>query len=123
MKKFITSFAIISVLGLGTVAAQIDSPHNYKRLAVPQKPKAGLTVNQGNFQNNINSVHNYKRQNPQNIASESSLVLNVPVLKAPILNPLLSPNHYKAHFKTLNNTEAYAQSRQRQATKPDSLTR
>gem|GEM_PF-4770761 len=110
------SLLVVSALSSATaVLAQnvgLNSPHNYKRPVFQQNQNAqsGVSVQRGQFQNNIGSVHNYKRQKTGvNMASESSLVLNVPLLPPPTLNPLLSPGHYKVHFKSFDAVQELAQ--------------
>ncbi len=120
MKTFVQSLLAVSMLSIGTALAQangLESPHNYKRPAVQQKqaPEAGLIVKKGDFQNNMSSVHNYKRQGSFNHAPESSLVLNVPTLKAPVLNPLWSASNYKVYFRPIRNREELAQRKPRQS--------
>lgn len=114
MKALIQSVLAVSLLSATAVFAQnvgLNSPNNYKRPVFQQNqnPQGGVVVQRGQFQNNLNSVHNYKRQGSTNTALESSLVLNVPVLPPPTLNPLLLPGHYKVHFRPLGVVQELAQ--------------
>ena len=117
MKKFLQSFALIAVLGITTTFAQssIDSPHNYKRYSVPQKkaPVNGFTsvvTPQASyqFQHNLTSLHNYKRQGKADFSSEALLSFSVPAVKPNALNPLVLPNNYKIYFRPLTIDEQIA---------------
>lgn len=109
MKNFIKyAFAFIA-FSSGSVYAQkssIDSPHNYKRPVFQQRKALAESNNvtiysqpSHQIQNNISSVHNYKRQGRVDFTSEAALAVQMPT--NPItFNPLLSSNNYKAHFTT-----------------------
>ncbi|MEZ4904602.1 MAG: hypothetical protein R2822_24070 [Spirosomataceae bacterium] len=109
MKKFISSILTITLLGTTVSVAQrasVDSPHNYKR-PVSQKTKSATTeeridrVAPLKLQNNVMSVHNYKRQGSTSFAQESIVAVNVPPLNVQPLNPLLIQHHYKGHFEPI----------------------
>lgn len=109
MKNFIKyAFAFIAISSSSVYAqkSSIDSPHNYKR-PVFQQRKALTESNSvtiysqpsHQIQNNISSVHNYKRQGRVDFTSEAALAIQMPT--NPItFNPLVSSNNYKAHFTT-----------------------
>jgi hypothetical protein len=104
------TFLAIMAMGAGSVYAQkssIDSPHNYKRPVFQQhkaltKSNAIQISSQSDYkiQNNLSSVHNYKRQGTANFAFESALVISRPSSSPMQLNPILSSSNYKSHFHT-----------------------
>lgn len=109
MKNFIKyAFALIAFSSNSVYAqkSSIDSPHNYKR-PVFQQHKALVESNNvtiysqpsHQIQNNISSVHNYKRQGRVDFTSEAALAVQIPT-NSITFNPLLSSNNYKAHFTT-----------------------
>jgi hypothetical protein len=128
MKNFVKTFLAVMALGSGSVYAQkssIDSPHNYKR-PVFQQRKALTESNalqissQSSYkiQNNLSSVHNYKRQGTSNFATESALVISKPIVEPTLLNPLISPNHYKANFQSTEFGKQFAIRNMRLKQKP-----
>lgn len=109
MNSFIKYAFAFLAFSSGSVYAQkssIDSPHNYKRPVFQQRKAWAESNNVTVFsqpwhqiQNNISSVHNYKRQGGVDFISEAALAVQMPT--NPItFNPLLASNHYKAHFTT-----------------------
>lgn len=109
MKNFIKyAFAFIAISSSSVYAqkSSIDSPHNYKRPVFQQRKALAENNNvtiysqpSHQIQNNISSVHNYKRQGQVDFTSEAALAVQMPT--NPItFNPLLSSNNYKAHFTT-----------------------
>ncbi|AEI50063.1 hypothetical protein [Runella slithyformis] len=110
MKSFIQSCVAVILLSSSSVVAQsasINSPHNYKR-PVSQRAsqsQAALVVPSNErpvplkLQNNLTSVHNYKRQGTTNFAQEATVVMSVPTIGIEPQNPLVLPNHYKSHAK------------------------
>jgi hypothetical protein len=134
MKSFIHSCIAVVLLGTSTVLAQkasIDSPHNYKR-PVSQRTtqsQTALTVPSDEravplrLQNNVASVHNYKRQGSVNFHREATVVMSVPVIGIEPQNPLLFPNHYKSHVKPAPVEERVALKKEKSNVKTDTLSR
>ena len=107
MKSFITTIAAVALLGTTSVMAQLNSPHNYKR-PVSQKSttkSANIVVEVEDrvaplkLNNNVASVHNYKRQGSANFQQESIVALSAPVIGNSPQNPTALPNYYKSQFK------------------------
>lgn len=133
MKSFIHSCMAVVLFSTSTVLAQrasIDSPHNYKR-PVSQRAtqsQTALTVPSNErvvplkLQNNVTSVHNYKRQGSVNFHQEATVVMSVPVIGIEHQNPLLFPNHYKSHMKPIMVQERVALKKEKPNVK-DTLSR
>lgn len=110
MKSIVKTFIAIMALATSSAFAQkssIDSPHNYKRPVFQQRKalaesNAIQVSSQSNYkiQNNLSSVHNYKRQGVANFTTESALVISKPSSNPMLLNPILSSSNYKSHFHT-----------------------
>jgi hypothetical protein len=108
MKNFLNFILAFMAIGLSAAFAQkssIDSPHNYKRPVFQQQKAMNQTKNMlslsqssNKIQNNIRSVHNYKRQKSVDFSSEVSLVVALPTSRTVVLNPLVSSGNYKSHF-------------------------
>lgn len=109
MKPVIYTAIAVAISSLSVLAqtSSINSPHNYKR-PVSQKatetPSAVVVTSKERpvplkLQNNVASVHNYKRQGNLGFEQEATLVLNTPVIGPVPQNPLMLPNHYKSQFK------------------------
>lgn len=134
MKSFIHSCIAFVLLGTSTVLAQkasINSPHNYKR-PVSQRAtqsQTALTVPSNErvvplkLQNNVASVHNYKRQGSVNFHQEATVVMSVPVIGIEPQNPFLFPNHYKSHVKPALMEEQVALKKEKTNVKTDTLSR
>lgn len=110
MKSFVQSCIAVILLSSTSVLAQsasINSPHNYKRPVSQRAPQSqsALVVPSNErpvplkLQNNLTSVHNYKRQGTTSFAQEATVVMSVPTIGIESQNPLMLPNHYKSHAK------------------------
>ncbi len=110
MKSFVHSCIAVVLLTSSSVLAQsasIHSPHNYKRPVSQRAPQsqASLVVPANErpvplkLQNNLTSVHNYKRQGTASFGQEATVVMSVPTIGIEPQNPLVLPNHYKSHAK------------------------
>jgi hypothetical protein len=122
--KYVLALLTVSSFSVQAQQSSLDSPHNYKR-PVFQQNKAlkesnkAVMVSQSDYkiQNNINSVHNYKRQGvTTNFASETPFMINMPTAKSFHLNPLLASNHYKFHFRHTNLGKSIVQKEQQMTT-------
>ncbi|MEI7581524.1 hypothetical protein [Runella sp.] len=134
MKSFSHSCVAIILLSTSAVLAQrvsIDSPHNYKR-PVSQRTtqnQTALTVPSDErvvplkLQNNVTSVHNYKRQGSVNFYREATVVMSAPVIGIEPQNPFLFQNHYKSHVKPALMEETVALKKEKPNVKNDTLSR
>ncbi|AYQ31316.1 hypothetical protein [Runella sp. SP2] len=105
MKSIITLIASVVTLSATTAFAQLNSSHNYKRPVSQQKvaTDAQIVVNERiaplKLNNNVASVHNYKRQGSVGFEQEAIVALSAPVIGNTPQNPMLLPNYYKGHAK------------------------
>jgi hypothetical protein len=135
MKSFIHSCVAVVLLSTSAALAQrasIDSPHNYKRPVSQQRTtqsQPALTVPSNErivplqLQNNVASVHNYKRQRSVNFHREATVVMSVPVIGIEPQNPLLLPNHYKSQAKPAVMEDRVAYKKEKLDVKTDTLSR
>lgn len=133
MKSVIYTAIAVAISALSVLAqtSSINSPHNYKRPVsqkAPQSPNAiVVTSNERSaplkLENNVTSVHNYKRQGSANFEQEAVLVMNVPTIGITPQNPLMLPNHYKSHFKPIQVEERVARKSEKPTIKEDTLTK
>lgn len=132
MKSFVQSCIAVILLSSTSVLAQsasINSPHNYKRPVSQRAPQsqAALVVPSNErpvplkLQNNLTSVHNYKRQGTTSFAQEATVVMSVPTIGIEAQNPLMLPNHYKSHAKPASVEMQIA--RKNEKPKADTLSR
>ncbi|MCA0232892.1 MAG: hypothetical protein LCH91_20665 [Bacteroidetes bacterium] len=129
MKSFITTIAAVALLGTTSVMAQLNSPHNYKR-PVSQKSttkSANIVVEDRvaplKLNNNVASVHNYKRQGSANFQQESIVALSAPVIGNSPQNPTALPNYYKSQFKPTVSENRSAIKVKKDDVKTDTLAR
>lgn len=129
MKSFITTIAAVALLGTTSVMAQLNSPHNYKR-PVSQKSttkSANIVVEDRvaplKLNNNVASVHNYKRQGSANFQQESIVALSAPVIGNSPQNPTALPNYYKSQFKPMVSENRSAIKVKKDDVKTDTLAR
>lgn len=115
MNTFFKSLVTIAILSSSAAFAQkssMDSPNNYKRPVSQQRAAQSETVGistQKQVSTYASSaIHNYKRQGMKDVTSEALLVFQMPRMEPAPLNPLLSPNHYKLHFKSISTSESVA---------------
>jgi len=108
MKSLITTVAAAIVFVSSTsVWAQIDSPHNYKRPVTQKNIKPSSTVVAEErvaplkLNNNVTSVHNYKRQGNVSFQQEAIVALSAPVIGNTPQNPTVLPNYYKSQFRPI----------------------
>lgn len=106
MKSFISSVAVaIVIASITPVLAQIDSPHNYKRPVTQKSTQVApeIVVEERvaplKLNNNVTSVHNYKRQGSVSFQQEAIVALSAPVIGNSPQNPTALPNYYKSQFK------------------------
>jgi hypothetical protein len=134
MKSFIQSFIALILLGSSSVLAQnasINSPHNYKRPVSQKAPQStsSLVVSSNErvmpleLKNNVQSVHNYKRQGKVNFEQEATVVMSVPTIGLEPQNPLVLPNHYKSQAKPAQVDERVARKTKKTNVQADSLSR
>lgn len=133
--KSIIHFGIAVILLSSSCAlaqrASIDSPHNYKRPVSQTAPQSQTSITVPtdersvplNLQNNVTSVHNYKRQGSVNFHREATVVMSMPVIGIESQNPFLFPNHYKSHVKPTLIEERVALKKQKPHVKTDTLSR
>ena len=129
MQSFITTIAAVALLGTTSVIAQLNSPHNYNR-PVSQKSttkSANIVVEDRvaplKLNNNVASVHNYKRQGSVNFQQESIVALSAPVIGNSPQNPTALPNYYKSQFKPTVSENRSAIKVKKDDVKTDTLAR